>query len=119
MALLVSIHMHTKKETKRKLVEIAELALARMLGTLPRAARRNAARLYATEAYRHYAGLEPLNAMSPANLTVIDWISSEYKRHVTAMDAQARRGNDSGSPAGGPADRTPEVSIRVIAEDEA
>ena len=111
--------MQTKKETKQKLFDIAQLALTRMLGNLPRAARRNAARLYATEAYRHYAGLEPFNAMSPANLTVVNWISEEYRRYVTALDAKTRGRNDSGSTAGRPAERTPEVSIRTLAEDEA
>lgn len=111
--------MHTKKQTKSKLFDIAQLALTRMLGTLPRAARRNAARLYATEAYRHWAGLEPLNAMSPANLTVVNWISEEYRRYVTTLDAAARRRDDVGSAASRPADRSPEVSIRTLAEDEA
>lgn len=109
----------TKKEIKADLQLLAKYAITRIVGNIPRPQMRSAARLYATEAYRHLKGLPMLHDNTTrANQTVIDWIVREYKNYVSAVDANESARNDVGSPASRPTGGDREVSMRIITEDE-
>lgn len=110
--------MRSRVAVRSNLRAISELAIVRILGRVPRKLRRSAGRVYANEAYRHLNGLPMLkHGAVSTNRTVIEWVSREYSRYVEGLDAKASSGADVGSPASGPGDRTPEVSIVPITED--
>ena len=109
--------MSSRVVTRAHLRTLSETALIRILGNVPRKLRRSAGRIYANEAYRYLNGTSLMQSSVKSNQTVIEWVSREYSRYVTGLDAKTRSGNDAGSPASGPGERTPEVSIIPIAED--
>ncbi len=112
--------MSSRVAIRSNLRAISELAIVRILGKVPRKLRRSAGRVYANEAYRHFKDMPMLKHGSiSTNRTVIVWVSREYSRYVEGLDAKASSTNDVGSSAGGPGERTPEVSFIPVTEDQA
>jgi hypothetical protein len=105
-----------KHHTKKSLQILASQAITYLIGRMPRAQLRLASQAYANETRRIMEGLPRKNYK--VNQEVIRWIIREYD-NATSLAAMGSGEDDQGSPAAGPTERTPEVSMRIIDESGA
>ena len=104
--------MRSRVAVRSNLRAISELAIARILGKVPRKLRRSAGRVYANEAYRHLNGLPMLkHGAVSTNRTVIEWVSREYSRYVETNNGDKA---EMVLPATGSGDSGTEESVGTV-----